>query len=154
MLLTFLEENFELFFGFCLLWVVGWATFYAWQRYTSKSDGPSIAEADVRFREKYVSGYSHETFFTRYGGAAGTLAVTVSKDAVLIEPVAFFKWIMPAGFNDLEHFVPKARITRVHPGSHRWRKSLQLEFRSDDGTQKKIEIFLRKPQKFLSALQG
>jgi hypothetical protein len=83
-----------------------------------------------------------------------TLIVRVLKDAVLIEPMAIFKWIMPVNFNDLEHYVAKSNITRVAPGSSFGKDTLRLEFRAKDGAPRTLELTLRKRQEFLAALKA
>jgi hypothetical protein len=149
-----LERNFGLFFGIGLAWVVTWAAYSAWRRYKKGPIHPPFSEADVRFVERYASGFSHKSFFTRFGGAKNALVVRVLKDAVLIEPLAIFKWIMPFGFNDLEHYVAKSSIVRVQPSSSFGRQTMLLEFRANDGAQHILELALRKPHEFQAALKG
>ena len=115
---------------------------------------PPFTNADVRFVEKWVSGLSRKNQFTRFGGAQNALIVTVLKDAVLIEPMAIFKWLMPVNFNDLEHYVTKPSITRVEPGSSFGRDTVRLEFRARDVVPRTLELVLRKRQEFLGALQA
>jgi len=153
-LFRILEENFALLFAFCVLWVVAWFVLFAWRRYKAGPMHPPIAEADLRFIERYASGFSHKNLFTRLGGARNALVVRVLKDAVLIEPIAIFRWIMPIGFNDLEHYVAKSTITRVEPASSFGKDSLRLEFRGKDGAPRTFELILRKPQEFLAALKA
>lgn len=151
-LFQLLEENFSLFFALCLAWVLGASLFFAFRRKARGSTHPAIEISKLKFLEKFVSGFSHKSLFTRFGGARNALVVTVSNDAVLIEPVALLKWIMPMGFNDLEHYIPKANIVNVRTASSFGRGSIQIEFRSNDGTKKTVELILRKPQEFLAAL--
>lgn len=153
-LFRLLDEYFWHLFIFSAAWVVTFATFFAWRRYSKGPIHPPIAESDVRFVERYASGFSHKNYFTRLGGAKNALVVRVLKDGVLIEPIAIFKWIMPIGFNDLEHYVAKSSITRVEPATSFGRSSLRLEFRGKDGAARTLELILRKPQDFLAALNA
>jgi hypothetical protein len=153
-LFRLLEEYFWYLFIFSAVWVVAFSVFFAWRRYASGPTHPPIAESDVQFVERYASGFSHKNYFTRLGGARNALVVKVLKDGVLIEPIAMFKWIMPVGFNDLEHFVSKSNITRVETAARFGRDSLRLEFRGKDGAPKALELILRKPQDFMAALKA
>ena len=147
-----LDDNFLLVFGFAALWVVAWSAYSAWRRYQRGPIHPPFSERDVHFMEQFASGFSHKNLFTRFGGARNALVVRVLKDALLIEPIAIFKWIMPAGFNDLEHYVPRKDISSVAPASSFGRETLQIQFRAKDGQQHIIELALRKPQEFKAAL--
>lgn len=152
-LLFFLENNFEFFFAFCLLWVVGASLFFVWRRKASDPLHPPIDRSSTTFIEKYASGFSRKSLFTRYGGASNALVVTVFKDALLIEPIALLKWIMPKGFNGLAHYIPKANILSTRPSSSFGRSSLQIEFRTKEGEKRTVELIVRKPQAFLEALK-
>jgi hypothetical protein len=147
-----LEANFGLMFGFALLWVIAWASYFAWRRYSRGPIHPPFTQGDVRFTERFASGFSHKNLFTRFGGAHNALIVRVLKDALLIEPIAIFKWIMPSGFNDLEHYVPKKDILSVQPASSFGKQTLRIQFRAKDGLPRTMELTLRKPQEFQLAL--
>ena len=152
-LTRFLEQSFALFFTVCVVWVVACCAFFAWRRYRAGPTHPTFKDADVRFVERYASGFSHKNLFTRYGGAQNALVVRVLEDAVLIEPMAIFKWLMPVNFNDLEHYVAKSDVTRVEVGSSFGKATVRMEFRAKDGMPRVLELALRKRQEFLSALK-
>ena len=149
-----MEENFELMFGFALVWVIAWAAYFAWRRHSRGPIHPPYAPEDVRFVERFASGFSHKNLFTRLGGAHNALVVQVLRDALLIEPIAIFKWITPAGFNDLEHYVPRKDILRVEASSSFGRKTVKIEFRGKDGLPRTVELALRKAQEFELALKA
>ena len=150
----FLEANFGLLFGLAVLWVVAFAAFFAWRRHTRGPIHPPYTEQDVRFTERFASGFSHKSLFTRFGGAHNALIVRVLKDALLIEPIAVFKWITPAGFNDLEHYVPRKDILDVQSIPSFGRQILRIQFRAKDGTPHTLELVLRKAQEFQLALNA
>jgi hypothetical protein len=147
-----LQANFELMLGLALLWVVGWALFFAWRRYRREPIHPPFAEQDVRFTEHFASGFSRKNLFTRFAGAHNALVVRVLEDALLIEPIAIFKWITPAGFNDLEHYVPRKDILSVEPVPGFGKKAFKIQFLAKDGSPRTLELVLRKPREFRSAL--
>jgi hypothetical protein len=117
--LKWMEQHFELFFALCLLWVLAFVAFRAWRRLRAGPTHPPFSGSDVRFSEKYVSGSSDKSLFTCLGGARNALAVTVLKDALLVEPVGIFKWLMPTGFNDLST-TSRGRISCVSRLHQRW----------------------------------
>jgi hypothetical protein len=149
-----LEDNFATLFAFCVLWVVLWSAYFAWRRYKKGPIYPPFSDADIQFSEQFASGFSHKNLFTRFGGAHNALVVKVLRDAVLIEPLAVFKWLMPVGFNDLEHYVAKSQILRVEPASSFGKATVRFEFRASDGAPRTLELALRKPAEFLAALKA
>ena len=149
-----LEENFALLFLFALLWVIAWAAFFAWHRFRRGPIHPPFSDADVRFVERFASGFSNKSLFTRFGGARNALVVTVLRDALFIEPLAIFKWMLPPGFGDLEHYVPKSRILNVRSTSGFLKKAVQIEFQANDGGSRTLELKLRNPEAFLAAIKA
>ena len=149
-----LEENFELMFGVALLWVVACASYFAWRRYKRGPIHPPFSEQDIRFSERFASGFSHKNLFTRFGGAHNALVVRVFRHGLLIEPIAIFKWVTPAGFNDLEHYVPKENIQSVEPSSSFGKQTLRIQFKGKDGLPHRVELTLRKPDEFKLALNA
>jgi hypothetical protein len=152
--LKWMEQHFELFFTFCFLWVLVCVAFFAWRRHQAGPTHPPFSESDVLFSEKYVSGSSDKNLFARLGGARNALAVTVLKDALLVEPVGIFKWLMPPGFNDLEHYVPRSNILRVDAASTLGRNTVRIEIRGRDGTTRTVELAVRGHAELLSALRS
>ena len=150
----FLEANFAWLFGLALLWIVGWMAYFAWRRQRAGPMHPAYSEQDVRFTERFVSGFSHKNLFTRFGGGNNALVVRVLKDALLIEPVTAFKWITPAGFNDLEHYVPKQDILDIELIPSFGRQRFKIRFRARDGSPRTVELMLRRSQEFQSALNA
>jgi hypothetical protein len=149
-----LEENFALFYLFVLLWVAAWAAFFAWRRLRRGPIHPPFSDANVRFVERFASGFSNKSLFTRFGGAQNALVVKVLRDALFIEPLAIFKWLLPPGFGDLEHYVPKSRILGVRLTSGFLKKGVQIEFQANDGGNRTLELKLRNPEAFLAALKA
>jgi hypothetical protein len=153
-IVRFVEANFAVLFGFALVWVLGWIAYFAWRRHKSGPVHPPYTEQDVRFTERFVSGFSHKNLFTRFGGGNNALVVRVLKDALLIEPVTVFKWITPVGFNDLEHYVPKRDIVNIELIPSFGRQRFKIRFRARDGSPRTVELMLRRSQEFQSALNA
>jgi hypothetical protein len=148
----FIFENFNLFFGFAVLWCVAWFAFFAWRRSRRGAWHPPVLASQVSFSENYASGFSHKNLFTKFGGARNALSVTATNEAVLVELTAPFKWIMPFGFNDLEHYIQRGNIKKIEPVSRWGRDGVVIEFTAGATESKRIEIFLRHRQQFLAVL--
>jgi hypothetical protein len=153
-LYQFLHENAHYVVAFAFLWVVLWSTWFAWQRHRRGPIHPPYTQADMRFREGYVSGRSHKNLLTRFGGARNALVVTVLDQGLLVEPMAFFKWVTPMRFNDLEHYIPHADLLKVEPVPAFGRDKLKIEFRAADGERHVMELALRHGAEFRAALQA
>lgn len=152
--MQWIEQHSVLLFAFSFLWVVACAAFFAWRCHRSGPMYPAFTPTDIRFSEKYVSGASDKNFVARFGGARNALAVTVLKDALIVEPIGIFKWLMPPGFNDLEHYVPRTNILSVQPVSAFGRSAVRIKVRGRDGITRTLQLMLRKHAEFLSALDS
>jgi hypothetical protein len=128
--------------------------FFAWRRHKAGPTYPPFSSSDVRFSEEYVSGSSDKNLFTRLGGARNALVVTVLKDALLVEPMGIFKWLMPPGVTDLEHYVLRSNILRVETSSTFGRNTVRIEIRGRDGATRTLELAARGHDQLLSALRS
>lgn len=143
-------DNFDLLFGFAVVWcVIGFAGIALW-RARQGAWHPPIPESQELYSERFVSGFSHKNLLTKLGGARNALSVKVSREAVLIELVAPFKWFIPRGVCDLEHYVTRKNIKEITCSSRWRREGIVLAFVSDSGELKCIEFCLRNRQKFLA----
>ena len=115
---------------------------------------PPFTDQDVLFVERFASGFSHKSLFTRMAGSHNALVVRLLKDALLIEPLALFKWITPAGFNDLEHYVPRKDILSVESVPGIPRRTMKIRFRAQDGKLHTVELSLRKAEQFEIVLKA
>lgn len=144
------EQNFPLFFVIAFAWV---AVVFGWQYYRHKKRGlvfPSIAPASIRFDERSASGFSHQTMFTRIGGASRCLHVTVTDSEVWVRPI--FPFSILASQFDLEHRIQRQAITRAEQSRSGFFSSLLLEYRDERGQLHQLSLRLRRPDDFLRAL--
>jgi hypothetical protein len=112
----------------------------------------AIAEFDLKFSEKWVSGFSSKSTLTKLGGASNCLAVELSKTALVIRPMFPFNLAFLPQVYDLEHFIPKDKIKRIQPeetGGGKGRVVIEFECA---GGEKRVELLLRKRQEFLRAV--
>ena len=99
-----------------------------------------------------ASGNSHKSWWTRLGGARNCLRVAVTDSEVWIRP--FFPFSLLAGDFDLEHRIPRSSILAAELSSSSLIRSVLLDFRLADGSQRRVQLRLRDPDAFLAALKG
>lgn len=148
----FLFSNFDLLLALAFIWCISCFALFAWLRYRRGEWHPVIKQSHMRFSENYASGFSHKNIFTKFGGARNALSITVTNEAILTEPVAPFKWLMPFAFNDLEHYIPLKNIKKIEQVSRWGRNGVVLEFNVAPATTKRIELHLRYREQFLAAI--
>ena len=149
----FINKNFDLLFLIASVWLVLGVTIAIVYSLRKLKAVPKIEQRDILFREWRASGASHRSFFTRVCGARNCLVVTVTKTELHVSPIfplnlMFLPWI-----NDLEHHIPLDRITNItsKKGFLR-RRTLIVDFFGEDCGKKEIELTLKSPDDFLSAL--
>ncbi len=148
----FIFDNFNLFLGLVLAWTALWLAFFAWRRMQRGAWHPPVLPSQVLFSEKFVSGASQKNLLTKFGGARNALSVTVTSDALLIKYLPPFNWIMPFGFNDLEHYVSRRNIRMVKPITSWGRDGVVIEFVAENAGPKRIELLLRHRNQFMAAI--
>lgn len=145
-------NNFDLLFGIAVAWVVLAYAFFAWRRARRGPWHPPIHESQVRFQAKRASGRSHKNWRTKNSRIDRCLLVTVTNAAILVELEAPFKWMVPAGFGDIEHYILRKNIRRIRPTSD-WRPdAVLIEFTTEGGQTRRIELVMRQHLQFLTAL--
>lgn len=138
---------------FLVIWCTSFActiAYGAWQLRKRRIHGPHFPDRSgvtVVFEEKWASGRSFKSWFTRFGGANNCLRVTLTSDELWITPhfpfSAFGKTI------DLDHRIELTDLINVE----RRRKSVvRLEFVLSDEPTRIVELRLRKMDEFLAAL--
>jgi hypothetical protein len=150
----FINKNHDLLFFFASVWVVGGvgiAIVYCLRRVKAV---PKIEQRDILFREWRASGASHQSFFTRVCGARNCLVVTVTRTDLHVYLIFPFNQMFLSRINDLEHHIPLDRITNItsKKGFLR-RRTLIVDFFGEDCGKKEIELTLKSPDDFLSALE-
>jgi len=109
---------------------------------------PQVSPDHIRFHEAGASGCSHKTTFTRFGGAARCLQVTVTDDEVWVR--MGFPFNVLASQVDLEHRIPRASIVSVQPSDSG--RSLLLDYRDQQSQTHRLSLVLRRPDEFLRLL--
>ncbi len=109
---------------------------------------PQVSSDRIRFHEVRASGSSHKTTFTRLGGPAGCLQVTVTDDEVWVR--SGFPFNVIGSLSDMEHRIPRASIISVQPSDSG--RSLLLDYRDQQGQTHRLSLLLRGSDDFLRAL--
>jgi hypothetical protein len=150
-----MEQHFELFFALCFLWVLAFVAFCAWRRLRAGPSRPPFSGSDgcSFFGEICIGLVGQEPVYPS-GWCAECTSGDGFKDALLVEPVGIFKWLMPTGFNDLEHYVPRSDILRVETASTLGRNTVRIEIRGRDGTTRILDLAVRGHDELLSALRS
>ena len=107
---------------------------------------PELDQVDFEFSEKFVSGYSTQSFITKLGGARNALSIKVTKDALWITTNLFFAWF--AEKFDLLHLIPIKSLSSVKLIN----KMIHLEFEKN-GEKKEIVLLSRKQKELIDLLQ-
>jgi hypothetical protein len=149
-----IHNKFDLLFFFATVWVVLWVAISIVYCLRKLKTLPRIDQRDILFREWRTSGASHRSLFTRLSGARNCLVVTVTKTELHVSPIFPLNLMFLPGINDLEHHIPLDRITNItsKKGFLR-RRTLIVDFFGEDCGKKEIELTLRSPEDFLSALE-
>jgi hypothetical protein len=132
-------------FALIFLWVIGSFGLRWYKRAKRGSLFPKRESVNIRFEEKWTSGRSHRSFYTKVGGASMCLRVTVTDDELWIALHPPFNVLEKS---DLEHRIKKEAITNVITKGN----STIVEFSRDDAEVGRIELYLRRPKEFLGAL--
>ena len=149
---TFMHQHFGALFIAAVLWTFA---ILAWRFYRQRQRGiafPSLESVHHTFHEGMASGSSHKSWWTRFGGARNCLRVTVTDSEVWIRP--FFPFSLLAGAFDLQHRIPRSSISAAELSSSSLLRSVLLDFRLADGSQRRVQLHFRDPNAFLAALKG
>lgn len=149
-----IERPLDYLATFALLWVLAWILISVWQRVRAGSKHPPYDWRDIRFSESFVSGRSNRKVGYHYMVARGALSVIVLRDALLVEPMGIFKWIMPRGFHDLEHYAAESNILNIELAWRSGQRTVRIEIRGEDGATRILELEIRKEAEFVAALES
>lgn len=111
----------------------------------------AMPEFDLKFSEKWVSGFSHQNEMTKLGGASNCLAVELSRKTLVIRPMFPFNLSFLPKMYFLEHLIPTNKIRSVQPGEDNDKGRVIIEFESAGGINR-IELSLKRRQEFLRAI--
>lgn len=107
------------------------------------------AKCAFLFDERYASGRSHKSTFTRLGGGMRCMHVSITLDAVMIRP--HFPFSLVGADSDLVHEIPIKKITdfRIDPDAPTFGLTLVFERGQDTG---RIDLDLKRPAEFIATI--
>lgn len=143
----FLTGVFPFLFVAAFVWVFGCIAFMLWRHKARGVRFPNRNDVNVLFEERWASGRSYKSLFTRFGGASNCLRVTVTEDELWV--TLRFPFSAMAAQLDLEHRIPRDAITKIEQNH----KIVSVVFTLDVGEERRIDLQLRKADQFLAALQ-
>jgi hypothetical protein len=123
---------------------------------------PSLDASRVLYRERWASGRSHRSFWTRLSSVSNYLSVAIVDGEVRV-------WVtFPFGFLgyelDLEHRIPIRSIRGLEQRPYFFNRvpfldwligrALVLDYTDDDGQSHRIELALHRSIEFLKALNA
>ncbi len=134
-------------FALAVLWSIASLAYLLWRRRVHGPHFPDRRDVTILFEEKWTSGRSLKSLLTRLGGANNCLHVTVTEDELWVTP--HFPFSAFGGKLDLDHRIARDDIESV--AKRRW--SIRVDYATPVGEPRSIDLRLRRPQKFLDALQ-
>jgi hypothetical protein len=113
---------------------------------------PPIKPSDILYQEWFASGHSRKNLLTRLGGARCCLRLIVTRDVLRV--TSWFPFSLFTPFYDLEHIIPRDRITAVcrSPGFILF--SVLVTFRNAAGGERTLSLYPWRPAEFLRSLGG
>lgn len=107
---------------------------------------PEIREGEILFEERFASGHSTKNILYKLGGASNCLRLVVTRELLWITSWFPFSLITP--FYDLEHVIPRNRITSVESD----RRAIVLTYVGRAGVTHTLRLFPKDRGGFLRAL--
>jgi len=135
------------YFIFGIVWNVIAISFLLWRRSKRGLKLPNLTDPDVSFVERSASGSSHKYWYTRILAASNCLTIIVNDSHLAV--TTFFPYAAFAGIFDLEHLIPKSKITSIELKG----KRVEIEFLQDDQSTGKVSLYLRDTSSFLQTLR-
>ena len=130
--------------------VVGGA-YLAYKYYLAVSNRPPIQKSEILFQEWFASGCSMKNILTQLGGASGVLRLVVTKDLLWV--TAWFPFSLIAPFYDMEHVIPRGRITNIERKQGSKSREIRLTYADDKGKSHSLKLIPKDPEGFLQALR-
>jgi len=131
-----------------VVWVIGCMAFTLWRRKIHGLHFPDRNDVNILFEERWTSGNSHKSLFTRMGIANNCLRVVVTDDELWVVP--HFPFSAFAGLFDWDHRAHRDAITNVKQNGKKVLVTLELA----DGEERMMELRLRNADRFCQVLKS
>ncbi|PHR95250.1 MAG: hypothetical protein COA78_30495 [Blastopirellula sp.] len=144
--MQFAFDNFPLFFLAVFVLTLVRVGYLYWQRKKQGPQFPSRDAVNILFEERWTSGNSDKTLFTKLGGASNCLRVVVTDNELWV--TLHFPFNIMAKYSDLDHRINRDQITSVEQQG----KLTLITFSLEDGKQRMLGLGLRNAEQFCSLL--
>lgn len=147
-MLEYMEQNPEIFYAAVFLILIYNLIGIIFGGKKVESIFPDLKSQNIRFREKWASGYSTASLKTKMGGASKVLDVIVTDSELWIKGIIpMFSYI--GSKHDLLHKVPLANIQSKSIEG----KNTHISFPSESGTTELI-LQVKASNQFIEAIGG
>jgi hypothetical protein len=106
-----------------------------------------------RYREGWISGYSHRSILTSFGGARNCLTVTLTDSLLTVHPNFPFSLSFLPEVYDLDHRIPLDKLRSVEKKQKVFSQAVDVTYETARGTLRTVSIFLRDKDSFIYSLQ-
>jgi hypothetical protein len=144
----------EVFIAFAWIWIVAWLVASVVIRQAKGKLLFAPTSEAFLFSEKWASGRSLDTWWSKLGGARNCLFVAVDRDKLVIQPHFPFTLGFLAEIYGLEQQIPLNRILKLSKKRSYFQNVLALEYSDELGLPREFELILRNPDGFLRAVQS
>lgn len=144
----------EYIFAISWIWVVGLLLASFLVRRAKEKALFAPTSQPFSFSEKWASGRSLDTWWSKLGGARNCLFVGVANEKVIIQPhFPFTLGFLPEVYG-LDQRIPLPRILRLVRKRSYFQNIVALEFSDELGPSRAFELKLRNPDGFINAVQS
>jgi len=126
---------------------------FAWavdrRRRSGRPLNPQPPSGNVLYKETFASGHSLKTTWSRMVWTKGCLRVVITPEVLWVAP--FFPFNLAPGLH-LEYDIARSAIVAINPAKYLFRKTVVIEFKDATGGVERLELLIRDPKAFLTAL--
>lgn len=116
--------------------------------YLALRSRPLIRKSDILFQEWFASGSSMKNVLTRIGGASRVLRLVVTKDLLWV--TSWFPFLLITTFYDLEHVIPRHKISVIEVESNS--RIIRLTYTDQSGSTHSLKLIPKDVIGFMQAL--
>lgn len=145
-----MDQYFLLLQAAIVIWVlVSFGAMHAWNR----KRGHYFVDPPQELRlhdEKFASGRSFKSAFSRLGGASNCLKIMLTAERLYVRPIFPFQIVGPRF--DLVHDIPLEAIVEVREESRFFGEVFCIRFRLPDGSERELHLQPKQVREFRAAL--
>jgi hypothetical protein len=109
---------------------------------------PQISPEEILYREYTASGRSDKSWL----GAAAENCIKLVVTPAELWITSWFPFILVIGPLDIEHRIPKSKITKITLPQSFLSGSVKIDFLTESGTRRQLELWPRNRDKLIEAL--